>query len=205
MRKVIFFTALTFTGLLAVSLPHKEMLSIGSTAPMAGVKMKDAVSGKDYSLQDLQLENGLLVIFSSNTCPFVLAWEEKYPGLHKRAAHNKIGMALINSNEAFRHDQDTPEAMAKRAEEGGYKSPYLIDSDHRLADAFGAKTTPHVYLFDADMKLVYRGSIDNKFEKREKVADEFYLNEAIAQLASGQTIDPAETREIGCSIKRVKQ
>jgi hypothetical protein len=72
-----------------------------------------------------------------------------------------------------------------------------------LADVFGAKTTPHVYLFDGEMELVYRGSINDKYENKSKEATKHYLKEAIEELAAGDEISNNDTREIGCSIKRI--
>jgi hypothetical protein len=84
-----------------------------------------------------------------------------------------------------------------------YNTPYLVDTDSKLADAFGAKTTPHVYLFDSEIKLVYRGSINDKYENKSKEATKHYLKEAIEELGAGDEVSNNDTREIGCSIKRV--
>lgn len=178
-------------------------LSLGDKAPLADLKMLE-ISGEEASLNDMKKENGLLVVFSCNTCPFVLAWEDQYPRLGKLTEDNKIGMVLVNSNEAKRKDEDSMSAMKEHARKAGYNCPYVIDKDNRLANAFGAQTTPHVYLFNADMELVYRGSINDKFEQRDKTAKKFYLDDAIGNLLNGKEIDPADTREIGCSIKRIK-
>lgn len=178
--------------------------TLGDKAPLVDLKMTDVSSGDKVSLQDLKQENGLVVIFSCNTCPFVLAWEEEYPVLGKLCAANQLGMVLINSNEAKRKGEDSHSAMKEHYQKAGYNTPYVVDTNNKLADAFGAQTTPHVYLFNSDMELVYRGSINNKFEDRDKTADKFYLEDAIRSLISKKAIDPADTREIGCSIKRTK-
>ncbi len=180
----------------------RPLLPFGSDAPMADYKMED-ISGESYSLDDLKQDNGLLVIFSCNTCPFVLGWEDQYPGLKKMADREKIGMVLINSNERKREGDDSMKEMQAHAKEAGYNMPYLVDANHKLADAFGARTTPHVFLFDGDMKLVYRGSINDKYENRSKEAEEQYLQKALEALGGGKEIDPKDTRELGCSIKRV--
>jgi thioredoxin-related protein len=79
---------------------------------------------------------------------------------------------------------------------------YLLDKNSELANAFGARTTPHVFLFDKDMKLVYRGAIDNNNESAAKVTDA-YLEKAMINLSQGKAINPAETKATGCGIKRV--
>lgn len=179
-----------------------EMLSIGKKAPKADVKMMD-ISGKKVALNDIKKQNGLLVIFSCNTCPFVLAWEDRYPALGAQCTKNNIGMVLINSNEARRKGDDSMEEMKKHATDKNYNSFYTIDENSELANAFGAKTTPHVYLFDKDMKLVYRGAIDDSGGRDDVTPKEMYLKNALDNLATGKKVDPAETKSVGCSIKRV--
>ena len=179
-----------------------EMLAIGSKAPKTNVKMED-ISGKKLSLTDIKKDKGLLVIFSCNTCPFVLAWEDRYPGLSELSAKNNIGMVLVNSNEARREGVDSKTEMQKHAEEKNYNCAYVIDEKSELANAFGAKTTPHVYLFDKDMKLVYRGAIDDSEGREEVKPKELYLRNAIENLSAGKPINPGETKQVGCSIKRV--
>lgn len=179
-----------------------EMLSIGTKAPKADVKMTD-ISGTKVSLKDIKKDNGLLVIFSCNTCPFVLAWEDRYPSLGEQCTKNKIGMVLINSNEARRKGVDSMEEMKKHAADKNYNCFYTIDESSELANAFGAKTTPHVYLFDKDMKLVYRGAIDDSGGRDDVTPKEHYLKNALDNLAAGKTVTPAETKSVGCSIKRV--
>ncbi len=179
-----------------------EMLPIGKKAPKADVKMTD-ISEKKISLNDIKKDNGLLVIFSCNTCPFVLAWENRYPALGEQCTKNKIGMVLVNSNEARRKGDDSIEEMKKHAADKNYNSFYTMDENSELANAFGAKTTPHVYLFDKDMKLVYRGAIDDTEGRDDVSPKELYLKNAIDNLAAGKKVDPAETKSVGCSIKRV--
>lgn len=196
-----FLMAAMAIGLFAFT--TNEMLEIGQKAPMADTKMKD-VSGKEYSLNDLKMENGLLVVFSCNTCPFVLGWEDQYPELGKMTKKNKVGMVLVNSNEAKRGNEDSMDEMKEHYKTAGYNSPYVIDEHHQLADAMGAKTTPHVYLFNKNMELVYRGAINDKYENKEKTATKFYLKDAMEQLVKGEKIENPVTTERGCSIKRVK-
>ena len=112
-------------------------------------------------------------------------------------------MALLNSNEAKRSGDDSMEAMKQHAKEKGYNTPYLLDENSAIANAMGARTTPHVYLFDKNMELVYRGAIDDNYKDASKV-NANYLEEAIKALLDGKSIDPSETKALGCSIKRVK-
>ena len=122
-------------------------IEIGTKAPLPGYMM-NSTAGDQYNLTTLAKPNGLLVVFSCNTCPFVLAWEDRYPELFDKADQMQIGVALVNSNEAKRGGEDSSIEMEKHARENGYENiPYLVDKDSQLANAFGAKTTPHVFLF----------------------------------------------------------
>lgn len=191
---------LTFTLFVSLAFSQSSTLAIGDKAPLPYAKMKD-ISEKMISLEDVKEANGTLVIFSCNTCPFVIAWEDRYPELGKLAKKSKIGMVLVNSNSAFHDGKDSFSEMKDHAKEKGYNTYYALDKDSKLANAFGAKTTPHVFLFDKDDKLVFKGAIDDN-HKSKKDVKETWLNDALANLASGKTIDPDVTRATGCGIKR---
>lgn len=184
-------------------------LSIGEAAPKTDLLMQN-VDGGGLSLLQAKNKNGLIVLFSCNTCPFVVGtpdfpgWENSYNLLFKEALRNKVGLVLVNSNEGKRDGADSFEEMKKHAHENNYKMPYLLDKNSILADAFGAKTTPHVYLFNKDLVLVYAGSIDNMANNKRKKVHSYLLNALLAQ--SNETkIKPTTTAPIGCSIKRIKK
>lgn len=188
---------------------HDELpdLKVGDPLPKADVRMMD-VSGKELSLQDAAKKNGLLVIFSCNTCPFVIGsdgsegWEGRYPGLGEYCRKNQVGFVLVNSNEAKREAGDGLADMQKHYKEKGYNNYYVLDKGHAVADAFGARTTPHVFLFDGAMKLAYKGAIDDNVDSAKEVKAN-YLRDAIAAMVEGRTIATPVTRNLGCSIKRM--
>ena len=210
MKKTLFIlSAIAFVSLISFStIKDIESITIGSKAPLSNTKMKD-VSEKSFSLEELKKEKGLLVIFSCNTCPFVVGnsnmegWEGRYNQLFTIAEKNNIGMVLINSNEAKRNDADSFSRMKERSKKMDYKANYLVDENSKLADAFGASTTPHVFLFDADLKLVYKGAIDDAVGSTKDVKSR-WLSTAMKNMSTNQPIDPQSTRNSGCSIKRVK-
>ena len=210
MKKTLFIlSAIAFVSLISFStIKDIESITIGSKAPLSNTKMKD-VSEKSFSLEELKKEKGLLVIFSCNTCPFVVGnsnmegWEGRYNQLFTIAEKNNIGMVLINSNEAKRNDADSFSRMKERSKKMNYKANYLVDKNSKLADAFGASTTPHVFLFDADLKLVYKGAIDDAVGSTKDVKSR-WLSTAMKNMSTNQPIDPQTTRNSGCSIKRVK-
>lgn len=200
-------TLLTALALFTVSAHELPDLKIGDALPAATVEMKD-VRGGMATLKGLVGSNGLLVVFSCNTCPFVIGsegsegWEGRYPELAAYSGRFGVGMALVNSNEAKRDAGDSFEEMQARYKEKGFGGAYLYDEGHKAADAFGARTTPHVFLFDKNLKLVYKGAIDDNVASAKEVKEQ-WLQKAIANMASGTPIDPATTRNMGCSIKRV--
>lgn len=177
-------------------------LEIGKPIPNAATKMMD-VSGKEVSLADVKGENGLLVIFSCNTCPYVKLSAERIKESAALAKKNKIGVIIINSNEALRSDEDSPDAMKKYATAQGYDFSYVVDKNSALANAFGATRTPHVFLFDKK-GLAYRGAIDDNI-KDAKDAKEHYLNDAITAVGKGQAVKTNSSKSIGCSIKRLEE
>lgn len=184
-------------------------LAIGDDAPKTEWKMQD-VSGTEISLDEVAKESGLLVIFSCNTCPFVIGngtksegWDGRYPEIYDMANGAEIGMVLVNSNEAKRTSGDGMSDMKRRYADEGYKGYYALDKDHVLADAFGAMVTPHVFLFDKNMKLVYKGAIDDSVNDSQEVKEP-YLKNAIKSVTNGEKPEPESTRHLGCSIKRVK-
>lgn len=202
LASLVAFTAFT-------TVPHDPLpdLAIGTAMPAADVKMKD-VSGKEITLKDAAGRNGLLVIFTCNTCPFVVGsedsdgWEGRYPQLAAYSQRFGVGVAFVNSNEAKREAGDSFADMQERYKAMKYGGSYLLDDGNKVADAFGARTTPHVFLFDKEMKLAYKGAIDDNVGKASEVKER-YVEKAVANLAEGKPIDPATTRNIGCSIKRV--
>lgn len=207
MKKLIGLFTIGTLCLLFVAFAYKggqkyETIKLGAKAPMIEHKMQ-ATDGSQKSLDALKGENGLLVVFSCNTCPFVIAWEDRYPELGELTKKNNMGFVLVNSNEAKRGKDDSIDEMVKHAKEKGYAGiPYLVDQNSKLANAFGAKTTPHVFLFDNEMKLVYKGAIDDNFKDASSVKSP-YLRNAINNLSKDKEIDPSDTKATGCSIKRV--
>lgn len=175
-------------------------LEIGDKAELTDIKMLD-VSGEQVSIDDIKKENGVLVLFSCNTCPFVMRWEERYPGFKEYADKYGVGMIVLNSNYQNRDGDDSYQAMKKKANEKNYNFHYVVDEDSRIANAFGGQTTPHAFLFNSDMELVYKGAVDDNY-KSEKEVKSAYLKDAIKSVATGKEVAVAESKPVGCSIKR---
>lgn len=176
------------------------ILNPGDNMPGKDIALM-STEGKKTNLQSAMGDNGVLVMFSCNTCPYVVKNEPVTKSTMQYAAAHKVGMVIINSNEARRDGDDSPAEMKKYARKQRFTVPYLADDNAKLADLFGAGHTPEIFLFDKNGKLVYKGAMnDNPSDPG--AATTSYINNAIDAVAAGKTPSPQTTKSIGCSIKR---
>ena len=200
--KKILFSILPVAALGVITLSSvSDPLPIGATVPNADLKMKD-ISGKEVSLNDAKKKNGLLVMFSCNTCPYVIKNQSRTNEIAKHDLDKEIGVVILNSNEAYRDDQDSYEAMKQYAADQGYAWYYLVDKNHTMADAFGANRTPECFLFDNNGKLAYHGAIDDNPSDAGSVSRK-HLKEAINESVTGKEVTVKQSKSVGCSIKRL--
>ena len=197
MKKVLFaFTALAvFSAFTTVN-----VLPIGASIPKPDLKLKD-ISGKEISLKDSKKKNGLLVMFSCNTCPWVIKNQSRTAEIANYALSKEVGVILLNSNEGQRGDADSYSEMKQYAAAQGYKWYYAVDANHVLADEFGANRTPEVFLFNGEGKHVYHGAIDDNPGDASAV-NRKHLQVAIDEMLSGKEVTQKESRSMGCQIKR---
>lgn len=198
--KKLFFSLITIVAVGVMAFTFNVVLPIGSTMPKADVKLKD-ISGKGVSIKEVKKENGVLVMFSCNTCPYVVKNQQRTIEVANYAEKNNVGIIILNSNEGQRGDDDSYEAMKTYAKEQGYKWHYVVDKNNELADAFGANRTPECFLFNKDLKLVYHGAIDDNPADANNVK-RHHLKEAINEMVAGKEVTYKESRSVGCGIKR---
>ena len=179
---------------------HSKPLSIGADAPAFSLKNVD---GKPVALADYADTPAVCAVFTCNHCPFAKAYENRLILLHNECASSGVQLILINPNDPKVKPEDSFENMQRLASEKNYPFPYLVDETQETAKAYGASRTPEVFLFDANRKLVYHGLIDNSTEEKEVQEDKNYLKLAIEHLLAGtpDSIDPADTKAFGCTIK----
>ena len=199
--KKILFAAFPVVALAMALNTAIEPLPLGSSIPSTDIKMKD-VSGKTTTLKDAKTDKGLLVMFSCNTCPYVVKNQARTKEACKYAADNGIGVAIINSNEANRSGGDSYDEMKIYAKEQGYNWHYLVDEKSTVADAFGANRTPEVFLFDNSGKLVYHGAIDDNPSDAGAVSRKHLLT-AMDEMKTGKEVSVKESKSVGCGIKRL--
>lgn len=199
-RILLAATMLTAVGLMSFYSVN-ENLPIGAQMPKTDVKLKD-ISGKEVTLKNAMKENGLLVMFSCNTCPYVIKNQSRTNEICKYALGKNVGVVVLNSNEGQRDGSDSYAEMKDYAKEQGYNWTYAVDKNHEIADAFGATRTPECYLFDKSGKLVYHGAIDDNPADVSKVS-RGHLKVAIDEATTGKDVSVKESRSVGCGIKRL--
>lgn len=202
MKKIFFILAPLAVAAGMAFTVNNEPLTIGSKMPKADVKMKD-VSGEAISMKDAAKENGVLVMFSCNTCPYVIKNQERTVAISDFAKKNNIGVIVLNSNEAQRGGDDSFDAMKEYAKDQKYNWSYVVDQNHEVADAFGANRTPECFLFDKNLTLVYHGAIDDNPSDAAAITRN-HLKEALKEVAAGKDVSIKESRSVGCTIKRNK-
>ena len=166
------------------------MIDIGDAAP------EFELMNVDGDVQPLQTP--AVVIFTCNHCPYALAWHERlmqaardYPDVHFFA---------INPNDAERYPRDSFEAMKERVRaDEGWPMPYLHDESQEVARAYGAKTTPDVFVVDSGGALRYRGAPDP--DSNDPTLNAIWLREALDAILAGEEIARPETEPVGCSVK----
>jgi peroxiredoxin len=174
---------------------RKPELAIGAKA--IGFSLV-GVDDKTRALSDYEQKDVLVVVFTCNHCPYAKAYEDRLIALQNDYAKKGVQLIAINPNRSdYGGGAESMDAMKKRAKEKAFPFPYLKDETQEIAAAYGARVTPHVYLFGRNRTLLYRGTVDNNWRNPEKVTQS-YLRDAIEAALKGY--EPV-TKAIGCSIK----
>lgn len=161
------------------------------------------IDGKMVSLSDYKDAKGFIVIFTCNTCPYAVAYEDRIVALDKKYASKGYPVIAIMPNNTDVKPGDNMEAMQARAKAKGFTFPYLMDKGQKIYPQYGATKTPHVYLLEKTTKgneVKYIGAIDDNYKDAEAVKVK-YVENAVDALLKGEAVDVKTTRAIGCSIK----
>lgn len=172
------------------------MLTLGADAPdfrLAGVdgKVRDHASFSDKKL--------LVVIFSCNHCPYVMDYEDRMISIQRDFESKGVQLVAINSNDERAYPEDSLAKMVIRAKEKGFNFPYLRDQGQTTVERYGAVCTPHVFVFDNQRKLRYRGRIDDSRDPLKVKSHD--LRNALDDMIAGLSVRVPDTRPFGCSIK----
>lgn len=189
--------------MMAVQVHAQDMkaYSVGDQVEQ-GFELKD-VSGEQVALADFADQKGVILIFSCNHCPYVVAYEDRMIELHQNYAEVGYPVVAINPNDKDRQPEDDFPNMQKRAKEKNFPFHYLYDADQSVARQFGATRTPHVFLLknneDGNFVVSYIGAIDDSTEPDE--VEKTYVEDAIRALESSRRPMPSYTKAVGCTIK----
>lgn len=204
MRKLfIVYTAVILTGIFAhgnVNAQADQAL-VGQVAPAFELKNID---GKMVSLQQVLSKNeGAIVVFTCNHCPYSVKYEDRIIALDKQFKAKGYPVIAINPNDPVEYKEDNFENMKKRAKTKGFSFPYLVDETQEIAKAYAATRTPHVYIVrkETDDKGIIRyvGAIDDNTEA--DAVSVKYVEDAITRLKGGEEAEPTYTKAVGCGIK----
>ncbi|WP_338731207.1 thioredoxin family protein [Mangrovimonas cancribranchiae] len=161
------------------------------------------IDGKMVSLSDYKDAKGFIVVFTCNTCPYAVAYEDRIIALDKKYAKKGYPVIAIMPNNPEVQSGDRMEAMQARAKAKGFTFPYLMDKGQEIYPQYGATKTPHVFVLQKENKgnvVKYIGAIDDNYKDANAV-NQKYVEEAVDALLEGKSVKETHTRAIGCTIK----
>lgn len=185
-----------------MAMTPSNMLTLGTVAP--DFSLTDTVTDKTMDLQSLRGNKGTVVLFICNHCPFVIHVNPEISRLAKEYRSQGIAFIAISSNDVENYPQDAPHLMKQVAQKEGYTFPYLYDKTQEVAKAYDAACTPDIYLFDANLELVYRGQLDDSRPGNGIPLTGRDLRNAMDALLEDREIDGVQKPSIGCNIKWIQ-
>ena len=178
---------------------ESNMLPLGTKA--ADFNLRDTISGKMVSLNGIKSKTATIIMFLCNHCPYVKHIQNELTEFVKEYQAKGISFVGISSNDVVTYPEDAPERMKEVAEDVGFTFPYLYDESQDIARAYKAACTPEFYVFDTDLKLVYRGQFDDLIHSLDIPVTGKDLGKALDNIIKGVAVDPNQKPSIGCSIK----
>lgn len=183
-----------------MSAVNSTMLDLGTEAP--DFSLQDVVTGNIYTPKNFKGNKAFLVMFICNHCPYVKLIKEAIVDYATDYMPKSVGIVAISSNDAEKYPDDGPEKMEEESKEFGYPFPYLYDKSQEVAQDYKAACTPDFFLFDENLKLVYRGQFDSSRPSNDIEPTGEDLRNATDKVLNGETVPEEEqTPSIGCNIK----
>ena len=180
-------------------LTPSTMIPLGSEAP--DFRLPDAVSGRELSLGELKSDVATVVMFICNHCPYVKHVQRGLVELAEDYAPRGVSFVAVNSNDVENYPDDSPERMKETAEEKGYPFPYLFDETQEVARVYDAACTPDFFVYDGNMRCVYRGQLDDSRPGNGKPVTGADMRKALDAVAAGEEITWEQVPSVGCNIK----
>jgi peroxiredoxin len=202
--QIAMMTFVFVLGLIVATMAQNPGYKTGDKA--TDFKLK-SVDGSWVSLPNQAEAKGAIVIFSCNTCPYVVAYEDRMIDLHKKYASKGYPVIAINANDDKVSPGDSFEKMKERAKSKKFPFAYAHDQSQEVIKAYGGSRTPHVYLLQKegdDFIVKYIGAIDNNYQDPNGVTEK-YVEEALDDVMNGRKVAVESTKAIGCTIKWTKK
>lgn len=175
------------------------MVELGTTAPH--FNLPDAISGRSMDLNGLKSKHATVIMFICNHCPYVKHILPELVKLTNEYLAKGVSFIAINSNDITAYPEDSPEKMKEAAQTLGFAFPYLYDETQEVAKAYHAECTPDFFVYNKEMKLVYRGQFDDSRPKNDLPVTGNDLRNALDNILGGKEVDPNQKPSIGCNIK----
>ena len=182
-----------------MALVESTMLPLGTAAP--AFELIDTVSDTMLSLDELKSDKATVIMFICNHCPYVIHVNEGLVALANDYIPKGVSFIAISANDAEVYHVDSPDNMKAHAADEGYPFPYLYDESQAVAKADDAACTPDFYIFDAEMKLAYRGRIDASRPNSGIPVTGNDIRTALDAIIAQQTISNVQVPSMGCNIK----
>lgn len=176
-----------------------NMMPLGTSAP--DFNLFDTLSGRALSLSELKSDKGTVIMFICNHCPFVKHVDAGIVSMAQDYQVKGVSFVAISSNDIENYPQDAPDLMKIEAERVGYSFPYLFDESQEVAKAYQAACTPDFYIFDKNLKCVYRGQMDDSRPGNGLPVTGNDIRQALDALLSNQAINENQKPSLGCGIK----
>jgi len=197
MRSIIFSAFLFLVGIST----EKQVLDVGDTATDFSLKNVD---GTMLSLKSNKEAKGYIMVFTSNSCPYSVMYEDRIIALHEKYADKGYPVFAVQPNSPEKSPGDAFDEMQARAKAQNFPFPYTLDITQQVTRTYGATNTPHVYILnrqaDDSFKIEYIGAIDNN-SRNAKAASRRYVEIAVDALLLKEELITTKTKAIGCTIK----
>jgi peroxiredoxin len=176
-----------------------NMVSLGTLAP--DFTLYDVISKNNKNLNELRGEKGSVIMFICNHCPYVKHVNKTIVDLANKFNDDGINFIAISSNDVINYPEDSPELMKLNAKEYNFIFPYLYDESQEIAKKYDAACTPDFYLYNNELRLIYRGQLDDSRPGNGIECSGDDLDYAISCLLSNNENDKVQKPSIGCNIK----
>lgn len=178
---------------------NSYMMPLGTIAP--DFSLPNVVTDETVTLQSLKSNFATVVMFICNHCPYVKHVQGELVKIANDYQPKGISFIAINSNDVVNYPDDSPAKMKEVAQQLCYPFPYLYDETQEVAKAYQAACTPDFYVFDQDLKCVYRGQLDDARPKNDIPVTGKDVRAVLEALLAGQPINVEQKPSMGCGIK----